>query len=149
MLEGTNAEGVDKDGYVLGGTLDEDPNVVLILTGSELQLSVADQKTLADKGITATVASMPCVGWFESQPAEYRDGVPPPAVSARAAVEAAVAQSWYKLVGETGDRLDRALRRIGRRQDVVLRVRLRARGCGGCRGASTGQLVSKSLERQQ
>ena len=90
-------------GYVLGGTPDEDPDVVLIGTGSELQLAVAAQKILADKGITATVVSMPCVEWFESQPAEYRDSVLPPAVSARVAVEAAVAQSWYKLVGDTGE----------------------------------------------
>ena len=103
VLEGTSAEGVAKGGYVLGGAPDEDPDVVLIGTGSELQLAVAAQKILADKGITATVVSMPCVEWFESQPAEYRDSVLPPAVSARVAVEAAVAQSWYKLVGDTGE----------------------------------------------
>jgi transketolase len=103
VLEGTSAEGVAKGGYVLGGTPDENPDVVLIGTGSELQLAVAAQKILADKGITATVVSMPCVEWFESQPAEYRDSVLPPAVSARVAVEAAVAQSWYKLVGDTGE----------------------------------------------
>jgi transketolase len=103
VLEGTDAEGVARGGYVLGGTPNEDPDVVLIGTGSELQLAVAAQKILADKGITATVVSMPCVEWFESQPAEYRDSVLPPAVSARVAVEAAVAQSWYKLVGDTGE----------------------------------------------
>src|SRR6201991_4863947 len=103
VLEGTDAEGVAKGGYVLGGTPDGDPDVVLIGTGSELQLAVAAQKILADKGITATVVSMPCVEWFESQSAEYRDSVLPPAVSARVAVEAAVAQSWYKLVGDTGE----------------------------------------------
>jgi transketolase len=103
VLEGTDAEGVAHGGYVLGGTPDENPDVVLIGTGSELQLAVAAQKILADKGITATVVSMPCVEWFESQPAEYRDSVLPPAVSARVAVEAAVAQSWYKLVGDTGE----------------------------------------------
>jgi transketolase len=103
VLEGTNAEGVARGGYVLGGTPDEDPDVVLIGTGSELQLAVAARKILADKGITASVVSMPCVEWFESQPVEYRDSVLPPAVSARVAVEAAVAQSWYKLVGDTGE----------------------------------------------
>jgi transketolase len=103
VREGTSAEGVAKGGYVLGGTPDEDPDVVLIGTGSELQLAVAAQKILADKGITASVVSMPCVEWFESQPTEYRDSVLPPAVSARVAVEAAVAQSWYKLVGDTGE----------------------------------------------
>ena len=59
VLEGTSAEGVAKGGYVLGGTPTEAPDVVLIGTGSELQLAVAAQKILADKGITATVVSMP------------------------------------------------------------------------------------------
>ncbi|OBI73982.1 transketolase [Mycolicibacterium fortuitum] len=102
-LEGTSAEGVARGGYVLGGTPEENPDVVIIATGSELQLAVAAQKLLADKDINASVVSMPCVEWFESQPKEYRDSVLPPAVSARVAVEAAVAQSWYKLVGDTGE----------------------------------------------
>jgi transketolase len=103
VLEGTSRDGVAKGGYVLGGAPEETPDVVLIGTGSELQLAVAAQKILADKGIIASVVSMPCVEWFESQPVEYRDSVLPPAVSARVAVEAAVAQSWYKLVGDTGE----------------------------------------------
>jgi transketolase len=103
VLQGTSAEGVARGGYVLGDAPDEEPEVVLIGTGSELQLCVAAQKMLADKGITASVVSMPCVEWFESQPAEYRDRVLPPAASARVAVEAAVAQSWHKLVGDTGE----------------------------------------------
>jgi transketolase len=57
---------------------------------------------LADNDIVARVVSMPCVEWFESQPEEYRDSVLPPSVSARVAVEAGVAQSWHKLVGDTG-----------------------------------------------
>ncbi|MGV0644880.1 transketolase [Mycolicibacterium sp. XJ2546] len=103
VLEGTDAEGVARGGYVLGGAPDKQPDVVLIGTGSELQLCVAAQKMLGDKGVTATVVSMPCVEWFEAQPVEYRDSVLPPAVSARVAVEAAVAQSWHKLVGDTGE----------------------------------------------
>jgi transketolase len=103
VLEGTSAEGVAKGGYVLGGIPEEIPDVVLIGTGSELQLAVEAKKILADKEITASVVSMPCVEWFESQPVEYRDAVLPPVVSARVAVEAAVAQSWYKLVGDTGE----------------------------------------------
>lgn len=103
VIEGTSAEGVARGGYVLGGGSDEDPDVVIIATGSELQLAVAAQKLLADKDINASVVSMPCVEWFESQPKEYRDSVLPPAVSARVAVEAGVAQSWYKLVGDTGE----------------------------------------------
>ncbi|WP_018600229.1 transketolase [Mycobacterium sp. 155] len=103
VLEGTSAEGVARGGYVLGGASDEDPEVVIIATGSELQLAVAAQKSLADKGVTASVVSMPCVEWFESQPQEYRDSVLPPSVSARVAVEAGIAQPWHKLVGDTGE----------------------------------------------
>jgi transketolase len=103
VLEGTSREGVARGGYVLGGRPPEEPDVILIGTGSELQLAVGAQKILADKGIQASVVSMPCVEWFESQPVEYRDSVLPPTVSARVAVEAAVAQSWYKLVGDTGE----------------------------------------------
>jgi transketolase len=102
VLEGTDADGVAKGGYVLGGAGDEQPDVVLIGTGSEVQLAVAAQKLLADKGITARVVSMPCMEWFESQPVDYRDAVLPPAVSARVAVEAGVAQCWHKLVGDRG-----------------------------------------------
>jgi transketolase len=102
VLEGTNADGVARGGYVLSDAGDGEPDVVLTGTGSELQLTVAAQKILADKGIASRVVSMPCVEWFESQPYEYRDSVLPSSLSARVAVEAGVAQSWHKLVGDTG-----------------------------------------------
>ncbi|BBZ44625.1 transketolase [Mycobacterium parmense] len=105
ILEGTSAEGVARGGYVLGSGAEEEgaePDVVLIGTGSEVQLAVEAQKMLAEKDIVARVVSMPCVEWFESQPEEYRDSVLPPSVSARVAVEAGIAQPWHKLVGDTG-----------------------------------------------
>jgi transketolase len=102
VLEGTSAEGVARGGYVLGDAAGDEPDVVLIATGSEVQIAVAAQKVLADKGIAARVVSMPCLDWFESQPYDYRDSVLPPSVSARVAVEAGVAQCWHKLVGDTG-----------------------------------------------
>lgn len=102
VLEGTNAEGVARGGYILGDAGGDEPDVVLIATGSEVQLAVGAQKLLADKDIVARVVSMPCVEWFESQSDEYRDSVLPPSVSARVAVEAGIAQSWHKLVGDTG-----------------------------------------------
>ncbi|BAV41997.1 transketolase [Mycobacterium ulcerans] len=106
VLAGTNAEGVARGGYVLSdgadGDSSEDPDVVLIATGSEVQLAVEARKLLADNDIIARVVSMPCVEWFESQPEEYRDSVLPPSVSARVAVEAGIAQCWHKLVGDTG-----------------------------------------------
>jgi transketolase len=107
ILEGTNYEGVAKGGYILGkevdGREDGEPDVVLIATGSEVQLAVEAQKLLAAKDIVARVVSMPCVEWFESQSDEYRDSVLPPSVSARVAVEAGIAQCWHKLVGDTGE----------------------------------------------
>lgn len=103
VLEGTSAEGVARGGYVLGGgNPAEDADVVIIATGSEVQLAVEAAKILADKDIAAYVVSMPCLEWFESQPQDYRDSVLPPDVSARVAVEAGVAQCWHKLVGDTG-----------------------------------------------
>ncbi len=103
VLEGTNAEGVARGGYILGDDGGQEPDVILIATGSEVQLAVEAQKLLADKNIVARLVSMPCVEWFESQPYEYRDSVLPPSVSARVAVEAGIAQCWHKLVGDTGE----------------------------------------------
>ena len=99
---GTSFEGVGRGGYILGDDGGTEPDVVLIGTGSEVQLAVEAQKLLAEKDIVARVVSMPCVEWFESQPEDYRDSVLPPSVSARVAVEAGVAQCWHKLVGDTG-----------------------------------------------
>lgn len=107
VLDGTDAEGVARGGYVLsdaGGLQPgEEPDVILITTGSEVQLAVAAQTLLADNDILARVVSMPCLEWFEAQPYEYRDAVLPPTVSARVAVEAGVAQCWHQLVGDTGE----------------------------------------------
>lgn len=107
VLDGTDAEGVARGGYVLsdaGGLQPgEEPDVILIATGSEVQLAIAAQTLLADNDILARVVSMPCLEWFEAQPYEYRDAVLPPTVSARVAVEAGVAQCWHQLVGDTGE----------------------------------------------
>lgn len=104
VLEGTSSEGVARGGYVLGGgNPAEESDVIIIATGSEVQLAVEAKGLLAAKDIRASVVSMPCVEWFEAQPKEYRDSVLPPEVSARVAVEAGIAQSWYKYVGDTGE----------------------------------------------
>ena len=103
ILEGTNPEGVAQGGYVLGGTMKEYPDVLIIATGSELHLAVSAQKLLLKNNINATVVSMPCIEWFESQSKKYRESVLPPAVSARVVIEAAIAQCWHKLAGKTGE----------------------------------------------
>jgi transketolase len=95
------ADGVARGAYVL---LDSDglPDVVLIGTGSEVQLAVAAREQLAAKGVKARVVSMPCREWFDRQDQSYRDTVIPPNVRARVSVEAGVAQGWREVVGDAG-----------------------------------------------
>jgi transketolase len=93
---------VAKGGYVLIDADSATPDVILIGTGSEVQLAVQARAALAEKGISARVVSMPCREWFDAQPQAYRDKVLPPIVKARVSVEAAVAQGWREIVGATG-----------------------------------------------
>ncbi|MEV4649727.1 transketolase C-terminal domain-containing protein, partial [Saccharopolyspora sp. NPDC049357] len=79
------------------------PEVLLIATGSEVQLAVAARKSLEAGGIPTRVVSMPCVEWFEAQDVTYRRHVLPPSVRARVAVEAGIAQPWHRFVGDAGE----------------------------------------------
>ena len=76
--------------------------MVLIGTGSEVQLAVAARDLLAEKDIRARVVSMPCREWFDEQHASYRETVIPPTVKARVSVEAGVRQGWHEVVGDHG-----------------------------------------------
>ncbi|HXQ28136.1 MAG TPA: transketolase [Gemmatimonadales bacterium] len=96
------ASGLHKGAYVLSEAAGGKPAAILISTGSEVELVVAAQEKLAAEGIAARVVSMPCMEFFSRQPAAYRDEVLPPGVAARLAVEAAVAQPWYRWVGTNG-----------------------------------------------
>ena len=78
------------------------PDVVLIGTGSEVQLAVEARELLAADGIRARVVSMPCREWFDEQEASYRETVIPPIVKARVSVEAGIAQGWREIVGDHG-----------------------------------------------
>ena len=97
---------VHRGGYVLvdssadlpGGL----PDVVLVATGSEVQLAVAARTELAKDGVRARVVSMPCREWFDEQEPAYRDQVIPSTVKARVSVEAGVAQGWREIVGDHG-----------------------------------------------
>jgi transketolase len=96
-----DTSGVAKGGYVLKDS-DREPDVILIGTGSEVQLAIEAQSQLADAGIAARVVSMPCREWFDEQDQSYRDSVIPPGVKARVSVEAGVGFGWRDLVGDAG-----------------------------------------------
>jgi transketolase len=87
---------------VLADASDGAPRVILIATGSELQMAVEARKVLEADGVGTRVVSMPSVEWFDAQDAAYRDDVLPPAVRARVAVEAGIAQPWHRFVGDAG-----------------------------------------------
>lgn len=98
--------GVAKGGYVLaeaskdGATVPAD--VILIGTGSEVQLAVNAREALQAEGIATRVVSMPCVEWFNKQDSAYRESVLPAAVKARVSVEAGLALGWKEFVGDAG-----------------------------------------------
>ena len=103
VLEGTSAEGVARGGYVLADASNGDPQLVIIGTGSELQIAVDAREVLEGDGIPTRVVSMPCMDWFAAQDQEYRDSVLPPSVRARVSVEAGIAMPWYRWVGDAGE----------------------------------------------
>ena len=92
--------GVRRGGYVL---LDSpEPQVLLLATGSEVQLAVAAYERLKADGISTRVVSMPCLEWFDEQDEAYRDSVLVPSVRARVAIEAGSTLGWWKYVGDRG-----------------------------------------------
>jgi transketolase len=95
-------EHVGKGGYVLIDAEGGEPDVILIGTGSEVQLAVAAREQLLAEGIRARVVSMPSIEWFEQQTQAYRDQVLLPGVKARVSVEAGIRQGWREYVGDNG-----------------------------------------------
>jgi transketolase len=77
--------------------------VILIGTGSEVQIAVAAREQLAADGIGARVVSMPCVEWFTAQDASYQEEVLPAHVRARVSVEAGIALGWRAFTGDAGE----------------------------------------------
>ena len=105
VLEGTKekaAEGVRRGGYVLVEGSKETPDVILMGSGSEVQLAVNAAKALEAEGVAARVVSVPCMDWFQEQDAEYIESVLPAAVTARVSVEAGIAMPWYRFLGTQG-----------------------------------------------
>jgi transketolase len=133
------ADGLRRGAYVLSEADGGDPQLLLIATGSEVDLALQAQTALREHNVRARVVSMPSWELFDEQPQEYRDQVLPPALTARLAIEAGVAQGWHRYVGDRGDVLsiesfgasapgDKLLREYGY---SVENVRLRAQAVLG------------------
>ena len=97
------ADGLRRGAYVLSEADGGAPQLVLIASGSEVGLALDTQARLREHNVHARVVSMPSWELFDEQPQEYRDQVLPPALTARLAIEAGVAQGWHRYVGERGD----------------------------------------------
>jgi transketolase len=138
-----SAEGAQRGAYILaeaeaasgaegtgtGGT--GAPALILIATGSEVSLALEARERLQQEGTPTRVVSMPCCELFDEQPADYRDEVLPPSVTARLAIEAAASLGWDRYVGLSGDCVcidrfgasapgDTALRELGFNVENVL-----------------------------
>ncbi|KHJ71190.1 MULTISPECIES: transketolase [Rhodococcus] len=106
VLEGTRekaAEGVARGAYILAEASSGTPEVVILATGSEVQLAVAARETLEADGVPTRVVSVPVLDRFLEQDQAYRDEVLPPSVRARVSVEAGLAMPWYRLIGDAGE----------------------------------------------
>jgi transketolase len=95
------AEGLRRGGYVLADG-DDEPEVILIATGSDVHLAISAYEDLVAEGVNARVVSLPSWYLFDNQPEDYRESVLPPAVTARVAVEEASTLGWDRYVGTRG-----------------------------------------------
>jgi transketolase len=106
VLDRTGLAGADamrRGGYILADSSDTPPKVILIGTGSEVQLCLTARERLEREGVPTRVVSMPCQEWFQAQDEAYRELVLPRGVKARVSVEAGIAMSWHGLVGDAGE----------------------------------------------
>jgi transketolase len=97
-----SAEGTARGAYVLADASDGAPQVILLGTGSEVQIAMAARDRLEADGVPTRVVSVPCVEWFADQDQAYKDEVLPPTVRARVSVEAGVPLGWREFVGDAG-----------------------------------------------
>ncbi|MFO8057391.1 MAG: transketolase [bacterium] len=94
------ADGLERGGYVLAGS--DDPDIVIMASGSELHPAIEVYEELSARGVKAKLVNMPCMELFDRQDKEYRDKVVPPECKRKVAIEAAVAMPWYKYTGPHG-----------------------------------------------
>jgi len=94
-------QGVAKGAYVLADATG-DLQVILLASGSEVQIAVAARDALQAEGIGTRVVSVPCLDWFQAQDSAYIESVLPSAVTARVSIEAGIAQPWWRWLGSQG-----------------------------------------------
>lgn len=99
----SSADGVRRGGYILADSSRGNPQLILIATGSEVNLIVEAFQKLQDQNIAVRLVSMPSWELFEAQPEEYKIRVLPPTVHSRLVVEAGITQGWRKYAGDKGD----------------------------------------------
>jgi transketolase len=97
-----SAKNVAKGAYVLAEADNGAPDVIIMSTGSEVQIALDAREQLKKEGIHARVVSVPCQEWFAEQSDEYRESVFPKAVQARVSVEAGIALTWAPFLGLAG-----------------------------------------------
>lgn len=97
------ASNVARGGYIMAEASSPTPDVILVATGSEVQLAVEARETLEKQGVATRVVSMPCREWFAAQGMAYREKVLPKAVRARVSIEAGATQGWREVVGDAGE----------------------------------------------
>ena len=94
------ASGTAKGAYILKDA--QNPQAVLIATGSEVSLAIDVQSALASEGIAVRVVSAPCLECFSEQDQSYKDKVLPPSIKLKVSIEVGIAQGWHQLIGDSG-----------------------------------------------
>ncbi|KQO64792.1 transketolase [Curtobacterium sp. Leaf261] len=97
-----SAKNTAKGAYVLAEAPNGTPDVILVATGSEVQIAVDAREQLKGEGVNARVVSAPSLEWFFEQPESYRESVLPSSIKARVSVEAGIGMSWRDIVGDAG-----------------------------------------------
>ncbi|KAB1865186.1 transketolase [Microbacterium algeriense] len=97
-----SADNAAKGAYVLAEAPNGAPDVIIVATGSEVQLAVNAREALATEGVNVRVVSAPSLEWFAEQDDEYRESVLPASVTARVSVEAGSVLTWRGIVGDRG-----------------------------------------------
>lgn len=100
--EYASAEGLARGAYVMKDAEGGEPQLILLATGSEVQVAAEAQKQLESEGIPTRLVSVPSFEWFDAQDEAYRESVLPKSVRARVSVEAGIAMPWFRYLGDAG-----------------------------------------------